>query len=582
VTEVWDAVIASRAIVLDEVASRHGRIAAVARLAQRSAEAASRLADLTVRGPGDASSAEHENRLRAARLEKERADQALALATAGLEDPRRPTTRGVRGISTVLPIRGALVAYLLYDREFPRPPGERDDSSPIAAVSSYAAFVVRAGLRDPRLVPLGAAADIDAAIDRWRQSIVPGSTWSSAGAALDDSTAGEALRRDVWDPIAAALGDDVERVIVVPDGALNLVNLAALPTGESRYLVESGPLFHYASAERDLYHARRERPSGQGLLALGGASFDETSLFASLRTGSGNTDDVIRVASATAYRGQRSSCADFQSMEFESLPGTVGEIDEIVELWRTVHGIGGDSPGTTDAADGTRFEQLSGAAANETAFKELAPRCRMLHVATHGFFLGGRCASVMEPSRGIGGLAAAPPPAGGSSAVQPTTPEEPSRQEREAEPVVRENPLLLSGLALAGANHRSAAGPDEEDGILTAEEIAALDLSGVEWAVLSACDTGVGDIRAGEGVFGLRRAFQVAGARTLIISLWSVDDESTRAWMTALYDARLGRRLDTAEAAREASLAVLEERRGAGHSTSPFFWAGFVAAGDWR
>jgi hypothetical protein len=128
-TEVWDAVIASRAIVLDEVASRHGRIVAVARLAQQSAQAASRLADLTVRGPGDSSSVEYENRLRAARLERERADQALALATAGLEDRRCSATRGVRGVSAVLPTRGALVAYLLYDREIPRPPGDRDDSS---------------------------------------------------------------------------------------------------------------------------------------------------------------------------------------------------------------------------------------------------------------------------------------------------------------------------------------------------------------------------------------------------------------------------------------------------------------------
>jgi CHAT domain-containing protein len=155
-------------------------------------------------------------------------------------------------------------------------------------------------------------------------------------------------------------------------------------------------------------------------------------------------------------------------------------------------------------------------------------------------------------------------------------------QEEAAAPAEPENPLLLSGLVLAGANHRSAAGAEEDDGILTAEEIAALDLSGVEWAVLSACDTGVGDIRAGEGVFGLRRAFQVAGVGTLIMSLWSVEDEATREWMTALYEARLERRLDTAEAVREASLSVLRRHREAGESTHPFYWAGFVAAGDWR
>ena len=100
--------------------------------------------------------------------------------------------------------------------------------------------------------------------------------------------------------------------------------------------------------------------------------------------------------------------------------------------------------------------------------------------------------------------------------------------------------------------------------------------------MLSACDTGVGEVKAGEGVLGLRRAFQVAGARTLIMSLWAVEDESARAWMRALYEARLSKRLDTAEAVREASLSVLRERREQGLSTHPVYWAGFVAAGDWR
>jgi CHAT domain-containing protein len=149
-------------------------------------------------------------------------------------------------------------------------------------------------------------------------------------------------------------------------------------------------------------------------------------------------------------------------------------------------------------------------------------------------------------------------------------------------PASVENPLLLSGLALAGANRRAAAGPDEDDGILTAEEVASLNLEGVEWAVLSACDTGLGEIKAGEGVFGLRRAFQIAGAHTVIMSLWSIEDRSAMNWMRALYEARLRDGANTAAAVRRASLAVLRERRARGASTEPFFWAGFVASGDWR
>jgi CHAT domain-containing protein len=109
-----------------------------------------------------------------------------------------------------------------------------------------------------------------------------------------------------------------------------------------------------------------------------------------------------------------------------------------------------------------------------------------------------------------------------------------------------------------------------------------LNLQGVEWAVLSACNTGVGEVKAGEGVFGLRRAFQVAGVRTVIMSLWPVDDQATRVWMRALYQNRLQKRLSTADAVREASLSALRQRRARGESTHPFYWAAFVAAGDWR
>ena len=100
--------------------------------------------------------------------------------------------------------------------------------------------------------------------------------------------------------------------------------------------------------------------------------------------------------------------------------------------------------------------------------------------------------------------------------------------------------------------------------------------------MLSACDTGVGEVRAGEGVFGLRRAFQIAGAHTLIMSLWPVDDDATRAWMRELYANRFVERMSTVDAVHEASLRLLIGRREQGLSTHPFYWAGFITSGDWR
>ena len=140
--------------------------------------------------------------------------------------------------------------------------------------------------------------------------------------------------------------------------------------------------------------------------------------------------------------------------------------------------------------------------------------------------------------------------------------------------------LHLSGLALAGANNRNATtAPDGEDGILTSEEIASLDLRGVEWVVLSGCETGTGAVLRGEGIFGLRRSFLIAGARTLVMSLWPVTDHDAREWIVDLYRARLAGR-STAEAIRIAHRAVLEARRAAKVSTHPFFWGAFLAAGN--
>jgi CHAT domain-containing protein len=144
------------------------------------------------------------------------------------------------------------------------------------------------------------------------------------------------------------------------------------------------------------------------------------------------------------------------------------------------------------------------------------------------------------------------------------------------------NPLRLSGLVLAGANHHEIAASGAEDGILTAEEIATLDLGGTVWAVLSACDSGIGEVAVHEGVLGLRRAFLAAGVRTVITSLMAVADDSARRWMEALRRARLDRGETTAAAARAASLELLASRRAQGQEDAPWTWGAFLAVGDWR
>jgi len=203
-----------------------------------------------------------------------------------------------------------------------------------------------------------------------------------------------------------------------------------------------------------------------------------------------------------------------------------------------------DAPGAIGRLHGDgSVTELTGRAATEEAFKALAPGKRLLHIATHGFFVQERCQSVLSQQR-LRGTSMAKSAAKVSAAG--------------------DNPLLLSGLTLAGAN-RPAGGAAAalEDGFLTAEEIGALDLKGVAWAVLSACETGVGKVVPGEGVLGLRRAFAVAGAGTLIMSLWRVEDDSTREWMQELYRGRRARH-STALCVTEASRAMIRERTSGG------------------
>ena len=136
--------------------------------------------------------------------------------------------------------------------------------------------------------------------------------------------------------------------------------------------------------------------------------------------------------------------------------------------------------------------------------------------------------------------------------------------------------MLRSGLALAGANTWLKAGnlPEEaEDGLLTAEDVTGLDLLATELVVLSACETGLGQVHVGEGVFGLRRAFVLAGAKTLVMSLWKVPDEQTRELMEDFYR-RLLAGQGRAEALRQAQLAMKAKY------PDPFYWGAFICQGD--
>jgi CHAT domain-containing protein/tetratricopeptide (TPR) repeat protein len=558
---VMDSEIRSRSMVLDELGARtksaNNPDPAITMLEADLAVKRQRFANLMLQSmAGDASPA-LTAMLRDATQQKEAAERALASQSAAFRSELDRSGIGFNEVTRALPPGTALVSYVRYERSVAQTSSRAAGSSPdqipnsriLQSVPSYVAFVLRSDSPDPWVLPLGSASAIEALIRGWRAEIVERHTLppEQSGA----STLGGQLRRRIWDPAAAHLAD-IKEVFIVPDGDINLIPFAALPVARGGYLLEHGPLLHYLSAERDLVSlSDTSGLRGSGLLAIGGPAFSNPSSFTA-RPKNG-------VAANSARNDVRGACGDLGTLRFADLPASMFEAESVLSLSRQ-----------SRIGDGTGDDRLlSGADATEAAFKAFGPGHRIVHLATHGFVLGADCVATVAGLRGVGGLT----PVGVARAANT------GRPARRAEPG---NPLLLSGLAFAGANERRTTGPDADDGILTAEEVAGMNLSGVEWAVLSACDTGLGEIRAGEGVFGLRRAFQVAGVRTVIMSLWPVEDVATRQWMEALYRARLGDRLDTAEAVRQASLTLIRERRARGQSTDLFYWAAFVAAGDWR
>jgi len=545
IASAWEAVIGSRALVLEEIARRHAAAREAedpaTRLAmERLSSARNRLARLAVSAADAERPEAYLQAIRVATADKERWERRLG--------DQRETDAGDIGLPQVraaLPADAALVGFVRYRRHLAGPVPPRAGTSKLEA--AYLAFVLPARDPSPRVIALGTAREVDEAVGDWRLESSTDPRGVAAGTATPDDrvrSAGERARRLIWDPLPRSLGQSAS-VFLVPDGLLLLVNLLALPTSGNQFLLESGPLLQMLSAERDLVRLERPAPVGDGLLLVGDPAFDATPGLLRRVTAAGGIAGAA-AGSLPGHRGAQIRCDGLRALRFQALPGAQGELAEIRSIWSRVSRPGG--------VEGERIVLLDGEQASEGKVKQMVAGFRVLHFATHGYVANALCAT-SPASPGAGSARGA----GGEGA------------------------LLVSGLALAGVNRRNdpeaASAPD--DGLLTAEEIASLDLSAADWAVLAACDTGTGDLRDGEGVMGLRRAFAIAGARTLLMSLWKVDDQATRAWMRALYEARASG-LSTPAAVRQAGMRLVTQQRQAGRTTHPFFWAGFVAVGDWR
>ena len=468
--------------------------------------------------------------------DKERVETELAAKSVAYRQTQRQIS--LADLQSALPRNAVLIDFLEYGHFLE--PGKS-----AAAKDSWErrllAFVIRAG-HSVEMVQLGPVEPLAEAIGTWRESF---------GTSARGTAAANTLRDRIWAPLEAKLGN-ATIVLISPDGALGRLPLGALPGKKpGSYLVEEWTIAVVPVPQLipDLVREGGRKPP-KNLLLVGNVDYEAEQGKGAAETAAKPVKHFGR-ARAEGLTG------------FDALAATRGEIATIEKLYRKNFGNEGV----------TTFEE---AAARKEAFVSAARQHRYVHAATHGFF-----ASESQPSA-LGSLRAG---------------------NRLGEMLLRSSevsgmhPGLLSGLALAGANRagqiQASGNTAADDGILTAEEIGTLNLDGVQLVVLSACETGLGKAAGGEGLLGLQRAFQSAGAHTVVASLWKVPDQETRSLMERFYENHWQQNQSVLEALRESQLWMLNGRpeRGyvradtpAGKPTklSPYYWAAFVLSGDWR
>ncbi|UCG60431.1 MAG: CHAT domain-containing protein [Candidatus Zixiibacteriota bacterium] len=327
----------------------------------------------------------------------------------------------------------------------------------------------------------------------------------------------------VFAPLAEILDNKTE-IFISPDGLLNLLPFEILSAPDGSYLIENYRL-SYLSSGRDLLRYRDTPPPEGSMYVVADPDFDSAEPGAVI-------DPATMLSSvsldAELHGPPMRGILDCLETDFTRLGHSRTEAESVTKHMRDL----GES----------EVNEYYDSLALEDILKRISEPPRVLHLATHGFF----CETEKETA------------------------------------TIKDNPLLRSGLALAGANRTISGEADStmtEDGILTALEVSGLNLVGTDLAVLSACESGVGEFVNGEGMFGLRRAFQHAGAETIVMSLWSVPDRETSQLMDGFYRRWLNGKTKR-DALRESALEILNqsrEKRGCGH---PLLWGGFILAGN--
>jgi CHAT domain-containing protein len=392
----------------------------------------------------------------------------------------------------------------------------------------YCALIVKPEMEYPAMIPLFEEKQLQALLEGQAN---PNTLYASRGTKVSYANTpaksnGDELYHLIWQPLQSEL-NEVQTVYFAPSGLLHKVSFSALPVDSTKLLCDQFSLYRLSStrnvAVQEIYE---EEPGTKKIALFGGIDYD-------LSNQSWSDNELTLTYTESILSRGFSPDSSQRSITFNYLEGTKKEVENIASIVKSNNEF--------------ELKYYTADKATEEAFKKLSNQnLNLIHIATHGFFF------------------------------PPVHQENMRRHELQTLGEQRfryvPNPLLRSGLLMAGAN-RTWKGdyPKDslEDGVLTAQEISEMNLLNTKLVVLSACETGLGDINNSEGVFGLQRAFKLAGVKTLIMSLWKVPDKQTSMLMQAFYTNWLGG-MSKHEAFKKAQLSVRKT-----HS-EPYYWAGFV------
>lgn len=420
----------------------------------------------------------------------------------------------------------------------------------------YGAYIIDS-THKLHVLDLGDANEIDGLVDRFR------TTLGQPGPMIAVERLGRTLGDKVWTPVSQYFRGKHD-VFVAPDGGLNLVPFGALVGPDHMFLIHN-ITFHYLSSGRDLLNLDNHEEPRQPPFLAASPCFDGSSKCGAQQD-IANESQKKACESLTPAR-ETNGHATRRTRSFDPVTD-IFDADDISESRREACEI-------SNLFSSATFVQ--GAQVTEQTVKELHGPA-ILHLATHAYYIRSKTGEVDQDLLSDETLELFRMRV--ESFKYPDT-WHPGRPGKRFGPFLEDltlelDPFVRSGLALSGANEHTSSGG--EDGILTALETSALDLIGTELVVLSACDTGLGDVVSRGGLTGLRRSISIAGAQSQVISLWSVNDSATRMLMIEYYQ-RLLRGEGRADALRHAQLGLLKAPDGA--IRHPYYWAGFIESGAW-